>query len=116
MIDRPSVATQDYWDLHYTMICIGYEVPKMLVMPLSSNEDSEPSSLVAAAPARRAPRAAVHARKRSSSAAATAAKTGALSSAVAAAPAARTAGRSASALFRGKLQQPRQKTAAPATR
>lgn len=35
MITRPTVATQDYWDLHYTMICIGYNVPKMLVMPYS---------------------------------------------------------------------------------
>ena len=35
MINRPTVATQDYWDLHYTMICIGYNVPKMLVMPYS---------------------------------------------------------------------------------
>lgn len=35
MVTRPTVATQDYWDLHYTMICIGYNVPKMLVMPYS---------------------------------------------------------------------------------
>lgn len=35
MISRPTVATQDYWDLHYTMICIGYDIPKMLVMPYS---------------------------------------------------------------------------------
>lgn len=35
MINRPTVATQDYWDLHYTMICTGYNVPKMLVMPYS---------------------------------------------------------------------------------
>ena len=35
MINRPTVATQDYWDLHITMICVGYGVPKMLVMPYS---------------------------------------------------------------------------------
>ncbi|HYV26565.1 MAG TPA: phage portal protein, partial [Candidatus Eisenbacteria bacterium] len=35
MISRPTVATQQYWDLHYTLICIGYNVPKMLVMPYS---------------------------------------------------------------------------------
>jgi hypothetical protein len=35
MIERPTVATQDYWDLHYTLICIGYNVPKLLVMPYS---------------------------------------------------------------------------------
>jgi len=35
MINRPTVATQDYWDLHYTLICMGYNVPKMLVMPYS---------------------------------------------------------------------------------
>lgn len=35
MINRPSVATQDYWDLHYTLICMGYNVPKLLVMPYS---------------------------------------------------------------------------------
>jgi hypothetical protein len=35
MIQRPTVATQDYWDLHYTLICMGYNVPKMLVMPYS---------------------------------------------------------------------------------
>lgn len=35
MIARPTVATQAYWDLHYTLICMGYNVPKMLVMPYS---------------------------------------------------------------------------------
>jgi hypothetical protein len=35
MITRPTVATQAYWDLHYTLICIGYNVPKILVMPYS---------------------------------------------------------------------------------
>lgn len=35
MISRPTVATQDYWDLHYTLICMGYNIPKMLVMPYS---------------------------------------------------------------------------------
>lgn len=34
-IDRPSVATQNYWDLCYTLICTAYNVPKMLVMPYS---------------------------------------------------------------------------------
>jgi hypothetical protein len=31
----PSPATQEYWDLHITFICVGYNVPKMLVMPYS---------------------------------------------------------------------------------
>jgi hypothetical protein len=31
----PSPTTQDYWDLHITYICVGYKVPKMLVMPYS---------------------------------------------------------------------------------
>jgi Phage portal protein, lambda family len=35
MVKRPTVATQDYWDLQVTFICIGYNVPKMLVMPYS---------------------------------------------------------------------------------
>lgn len=35
MITRPTVATQQYWDLHYTLICMGYNVPKLLVMPYS---------------------------------------------------------------------------------
>lgn len=35
MITRPSATTQDYWDLHYTLICIAYEAPKLLVMPYS---------------------------------------------------------------------------------
>lgn len=35
MIRRPTPATQDYWDLHITFICIGYNTPKMLVMPYS---------------------------------------------------------------------------------
>lgn len=35
MVQRPTVATQNYWDLHYTLICIGYEIPKLLVMPTS---------------------------------------------------------------------------------
>lgn len=33
MISRPTVAAQNYWDLHYTLICMGYEVPKLLAMP-----------------------------------------------------------------------------------
>lgn len=35
MITRPTVATQQYWDLHITYICVAYNVPKMLVMPYS---------------------------------------------------------------------------------
>jgi hypothetical protein len=35
MIDRPTVVQQQYWDLHYTLICMGYDVPKLLVMPYS---------------------------------------------------------------------------------
>lgn len=35
MISRPTVATQDYWDLHYTLICIGYNISKTIVMPAS---------------------------------------------------------------------------------
>ena len=31
----PTPSQQDYWDLHVTFICIGYNVPKMLVMPYS---------------------------------------------------------------------------------
>jgi hypothetical protein len=34
-IDRPSIVQQQYWDLHYTLICMGYNVPKLLVMPYS---------------------------------------------------------------------------------
>lgn len=35
LITRPTIVTQDYWDLHCTTICMGYNVPKMLVMPYS---------------------------------------------------------------------------------
>lgn len=35
LITRPTIVTQDYWDLHCTTICLGYNVPKMLVMPYS---------------------------------------------------------------------------------
>lgn len=35
MINRPSLVQQQYWDLHYTLICMGYDVPKLLVMPYS---------------------------------------------------------------------------------
>ena len=35
MIDRPTVATQAYWDLHNTVICVGYNVPRLLVLPIS---------------------------------------------------------------------------------
>jgi len=34
-VDRPSIVQQQYWDLHYTLICMGYNVPKLLVMPYS---------------------------------------------------------------------------------
>lgn len=35
MITRPTIVTQEYWDLHCTTICLGYNIPKMLVMPYS---------------------------------------------------------------------------------
>ncbi len=35
MISRPTATQQNYWDLHYTLICMGYNVPKLLVMPYS---------------------------------------------------------------------------------
>jgi hypothetical protein len=34
-VDRPSVATQNYWDTLHTLICCSYNVPKLLVMPYS---------------------------------------------------------------------------------
>lgn len=34
-VDRPTIVQQQYWDLHYTLICMGYDVPKLLVMPYS---------------------------------------------------------------------------------
>lgn len=34
-VDRPTIVQQQYWDLHYTLICMGYKVPKLLVMPYS---------------------------------------------------------------------------------
>ncbi len=34
-IDRPSIATQNYWDTLHTIICCAYNVPKLLVMPYS---------------------------------------------------------------------------------
>ncbi len=34
-IERPSIATQNYWDLKLSEICIGYNVPKLLVVPYS---------------------------------------------------------------------------------
>jgi hypothetical protein len=34
-VDRPSIATQNYWDLLITQICCAYNVPKLLVVPYS---------------------------------------------------------------------------------
>jgi capsid protein len=34
-VDRPSIATQNYWDLKLSEICCGYNVPKLLVVPYS---------------------------------------------------------------------------------
>lgn len=34
-VDRPSLATQNYWDLKISEICCGYNVPKLLVVPYS---------------------------------------------------------------------------------
>ncbi len=33
--DRPSIVTQQYWDLLISQICCGYNVPKLLVVPYS---------------------------------------------------------------------------------
>ena len=33
--DRPSIVTQQYWDLLMSQICCGYNVPKLLVVPYS---------------------------------------------------------------------------------
>jgi hypothetical protein len=35
MIERPTVAQQDYWSLKVSEICAGYNVPKLLVFPFS---------------------------------------------------------------------------------
>jgi hypothetical protein len=35
MIQRPTVAQQDYWDFLLSQICIAYNVPKLLVLPYS---------------------------------------------------------------------------------
>lgn len=35
MVTRPTVAQQDYWDFLLAQICIGYNVPKLLVVPYS---------------------------------------------------------------------------------
>lgn len=35
MVNRPTVAQQDYWDFLLAQICIGYNVPKLLVVPYS---------------------------------------------------------------------------------
>lgn len=35
MITRPAATQQQYWDLLVSMICNGYNVPKLLVMPYS---------------------------------------------------------------------------------
>lgn len=32
---RPTVVTQQYWDLLTSLVCCGYNVPKLLVMPYS---------------------------------------------------------------------------------
>lgn len=34
-VDRPSIVTQQYWDLLASQICSGYNVPKLLVIPFS---------------------------------------------------------------------------------
>lgn len=34
-ITRPSVVTQQYWDLLTSYVCCGYNVPKLLVLPYS---------------------------------------------------------------------------------
>lgn len=34
-VDRPSIATQNYWDLLISEICCSYNVPKLLVVPYS---------------------------------------------------------------------------------
>jgi hypothetical protein len=35
MVHRPTVAQQDYWDFLLSQICVGYNVPKLLVIPYS---------------------------------------------------------------------------------
>jgi hypothetical protein len=35
MINRPTVATQGYWDLLISQVCCAYNVPKLLVVPYS---------------------------------------------------------------------------------
>ena len=35
MVQRPTVAQQDYWDFLLSQICIAYNVPKLLVLPYS---------------------------------------------------------------------------------
>ncbi len=34
-VDRPSIVTQEYWDLLAGIICAAYNVPKLLVFPFS---------------------------------------------------------------------------------
>lgn len=35
MVERPTVAQQDYWDFLLNQICMGYNVPRLLVAPYS---------------------------------------------------------------------------------
>lgn len=35
IVERPTVAQQNYWDLKIAEICAGYNVPKLLVFPFS---------------------------------------------------------------------------------
>jgi hypothetical protein len=35
MVKRPTVAQQDYWDFMLSQICMGYNAPKLLVLPYS---------------------------------------------------------------------------------
>lgn len=35
MVNRPTVAQQDYWDFLLSQLCVAYNVPKLLVVPYS---------------------------------------------------------------------------------
>ena len=35
MVSRPTLSQQEYWDFLITLICCGYNTPKLLVMPYS---------------------------------------------------------------------------------
>jgi heme oxygenase len=35
MVERPTVAQQEYWDFLLAQICMGYNVPRLLVAPYS---------------------------------------------------------------------------------